>query len=202
MNRLMTALKKIRLGQIFTAFMAGILLFVSTACNSADVLAKTSDQVREEVPSGAVNSEFKGGMNDYKDTDPRDKKNVSAAEAKGKALKDSAERRITTKSSNDVPKNIRRVGEEGGDKLNEIGDKLDENKDAFGRKAKEFGDNTKQGIENIKDNARGGIEGAKDIAKEASTGAKKKVDESASTLKTKASQGAENVKRAADEATK
>lgn len=200
MNRLMTAIKKIRIGQIFTAFMAGILLFVSTACNSADVLAKTADQVREEVPSGAVTSEFKGGMNGYKDTDPRDQKNVSAAEAKAQILKDSAERRIITKSSNDVSENIRRVGDEGKDKLNEIGQKLDENKDALGRKAKEFADNTKQAIENIKDTASGGVEGAKDIAKEASTAAKKKVEEGASTLKTKVSQGADNVKRAANEA--
>ncbi|HLO52293.1 MAG TPA: DUF6658 family protein [Kamptonema sp.] len=200
MNRLMTAFKKIRLAKIFTAFMAGILLLVSTACNSPDVLAKNSDQVREEVPSGAVTSEFKGGMNDYKDTDPRNKKNVSAAEAKAQVLKDSAERRIITKSSNDVPENIRRVGEEGSDKLDEIGQKLDENKNAFGRKAKEFADNTKQGIENIKENARSGIEGAKDIANEATTGAKNKVEEGTSTFKNKVSQGAENVKRAADQA--
>ena len=204
MNRVMNALKEIRLVKIFTAFMAGILLFVSTACNSADVLAKTgvtSDQIREEVPSGATTSKFKGGMNDYPDTDPRNKENVSAAAAKAQTLKDSAERRIITKSSNNVPENVRRVGDEGPDKLNEIGQKIDENKDAFGRKAKEFADNTKQGIENIKDNTRGGVEGAKDIAKEASTGAKKRVEEGAGTLKSNVDQGAKNVKRAADQAT-
>ncbi|MDB9512598.1 hypothetical protein PN499_15530 [Kamptonema animale CS-326] len=201
MNRLIETIKKIRVVQIFTAFMAGVLLLVSTACNSPDVLAKTADRVREEVPSEARTSEFKGGMNDYKDTDPRDKGNVSAAEAKAQMLKDSAERRITTKASNNVPENIRRVGDEGQDKLDEIGQKLDENKDAFGRKAKEFADNTKQGMENIKDNTRRGIEGAKDFANEATNGATDKVDEGANTLKSKVSQGVENVKRAADRAT-
>lgn len=201
MNRLTTFVKKIRLSQILTVFLAGIFVFLGTACNNTPkVLAKTADQIREEVPAGAVTSEFKGGMNGYSDVDPRNS-NVSEAEAKAKQLKDSAERRITTKSSNDVGENIRRVGEEGPDKLNEIGQKLDENKDAFGRNAKEFAENTKQGIENIKDNARGGVEGAKDVVKEASTGAKNKVEEGASTLKTKVSQGAENVKRAADQAT-
>ena len=200
MNRLIAAIKKIRVRQIFTAFMAGILMLVSTACNSPDVLAKTADQVREEVPSEAVTSKFKGGMNGYKDTDPRDNKNVSAAEANAQSLKDSAERRINTKSSNDVSENLRRVGDAGADKLNELGQKLDENKDALGRKAKEFADNTKQGFENIKDNARGGVEDATDIAKKAGTEAKNKVEEGTSTLKTKVSQGVDNVKRAADQA--
>lgn len=201
MNRLIATIKKIRVVQIFTAFMAGILMLVSTACNSPDVLAKTADQVREEVPSEAVTSKVKDGMNGYKDTDPRDKGNVSAAEAKAQMLKDAAERRISTKSSKNVPENIRRVGDEGQDKLDEIGQKLDENKDAFGRKAKEFADNTKQGMENIKDNTRRGIDGAKDFANEATNGATDKVDEGANTLKSKVSQGVDNVKRAADRAT-
>lgn len=57
MNKLIAAIKKIRLSQILTTFLAGILLFVSTACNGA-VQAKSPDGVvsgrRQEVPAGKL----------------------------------------------------------------------------------------------------------------------------------------------------
>lgn len=56
MNKFIAATKKIRLGQIFMTFLAGILLFVTTACNS--VQAKDSGaQVtgsRQEAPAGKL----------------------------------------------------------------------------------------------------------------------------------------------------
>lgn len=82
MNRLTAFLKKIRLVQILTVFLAGILVFVSTACNRADVMAgKTADRIREEVPSTAATSEYKGGQNQYSDVDPRNP-NITSVEAK------------------------------------------------------------------------------------------------------------------------
>lgn len=197
MNRLTAFLKKIRAVQILTVFMAGILVLVSTACSSTDVMAgKTSDQIREEVPSEAVTSVYKGGQNQYSDQDPRNK-TVTAAEAKAQLLKDQAQRRIDTKSSSNVGENLRRVGDDASDKLDEIGDKVKEDARTVQRKADNFGDKTKEGFANLKENTRDGLKGAKEIVEEATDGAKKRAAEGTESLKYNVSQGKENVKDAA-----
>ena len=64
MKQMINWLKNISLRQILTGMMAGLLLFVGTACsNTPSVMAKTSDQVREEMPSKYVNSTYEGGIN-------------------------------------------------------------------------------------------------------------------------------------------
>ncbi|WP_293124745.1 DUF6658 family protein [Microcoleus sp. bin38.metabat.b11b12b14.051] len=197
MNRLTAFLKKIRAVQILTVFLAGILVFVSTACNRADVAsAKTADKIRQEVPSGAVTSEYKGGQNQYADTDPRDK-NAAAAEAKAQFLKEQAQQRIETKSSSNVGENVRRVADDAPEKLDQIGEKLNDDARTAQRKADEFGDKTKQGFSNLKENTREGLKGAKEIVKEATEGAKERVAEGTESLKYNTAQGQENVKNAA-----
>lgn len=194
MNRITAFLKKIRAVQILTVFLAGILVFVSTACNRADVMAttKTADQLRQEVPETAATSEYKGGQNQYSDVDPRNE-NMTSVKAKAQSLKDEAQRRIETKSSNNVGENLRRVADEGPDKLNQIGQKVKEDVRAAGRNADEFGDNAKQGFANLKDNTREGVKGAKDVAKEAAQGAKERVAEGSESLRYNTAGGQENV---------
>jgi hypothetical protein len=193
MNRLTAFLKKIRLVQVLTVFLAGILVFVSTACNRADTIAgKTAGQIREEVPSTAATSEYKGGQNQYSDLDPRNP-NMTSVEAKAQLLKDQAQRRIDTKSSNNVGENVRRVGDDAPDKLSQIGQKVKEDVRAAGRNAEEFGDNAKQGFANLKDNTREGVKGAKEIAKEATQGAKERVAEGTESLRYNTGNGQENV---------
>lgn len=204
MNRLTAFLKKIRAVQILTVFLAGILVLVSTACSRPDVTAgttdgltgKTSDQIREEVPSEAVTSEYKGGQNQYSDVDPRNP-NVKASEAKAQLLKDQAQRRIDTKSSSNVGENVRRVADDAPDKLDQIGEKLNDDARTAQQKADEFGDKTKKGFANLKENTREGLKGAKDIVKEATEGAKDRAAEGTESLKYNVSQGKENVKDAA-----
>ncbi|WP_445240794.1 DUF6658 family protein [Microcoleus vaginatus] len=138
MKRLTAFVKKIRAVQILTVFLAGILVLVSTACSRPDVTAgktdvtagqsdprigKTADQIREEVPSGAVTSEFKGGMNDYSDVDPRNRK-LTTEEAKAQLLKEEAQHRIETKSSSNVGENVRRVADDAPEKLTKVGEKV------------------------------------------------------------------------------
>lgn len=183
MNRLTAFIKKIRLGQLLTVFLAGILVFVSTACSGTDVMAgKTSDQIREEVPSGAVTSEYKGGMNDYSDVDPRNQ-DMTKTEAKAKMLKDQAQRRIDTKASSNVGENVRRVADEGPDKLKQAGDKLKEDVREAKQNADDFGKNTQKGIANVKENTREGLKGGKEVVKEATEGAKDRVQEGSESLK-------------------
>ncbi|MEG4231449.1 hypothetical protein QUA40_04920 [Microcoleus sp. Pol11C3] len=209
MKRLTAFLKKIRAVQILTVFLAGILVLVSTACSGSDVIAgktdvmpgkgKTADQIREEVPSGAVTSEYKGGMNDYSDVDPRNKK-VTTTEAKAQLLKDQAQKRIDTKSSNNVGENVRRVGDDAPDKLDKIGQKVKDDARTAQRKADDFGDKTKQGFANLKENTREGLKGAKDIVKEATQGAKERVSEGTESLRYGTSGGQENINDAARDA--
>lgn len=211
MNRLTAFLKKIRAVQILTVFLAGILVLVSTACSRPDVTAgktdgmtgktdvmtgKTADKIREEVPSGAVTSEYKGGQNQYSDVDPRTP-NVTTAEAKAQLLKEQAQHRIDTKSSSNVGENVRRVADDAPDKLDQIGEKLNEDARTAQRKADDFGDKTKKGFANLKENTREGLKGAKDIVKEATEGAKERAAEGTESLKYNVSQGQENVKDAA-----
>lgn len=214
MKRLTAFLKKIRAVQILTVFLAGILVLVSTACSRPDVTAgktdaivetgdprigKTADQIREEVPSGAVTSEFKGGMNDYSDVDPRNKK-VTTEEAKAQLLKEQAQHRIDTKSSNNVGENVRRVADDAPDKLTQVGEKVKNDASTAQSKAEDFGDKTKQGFANLKENTREGLKGAKDIVKEATQGAKERVSEGTESLRYGTSGGQENINDAARDA--
>ncbi|MBD1828017.1 hypothetical protein NDI47_21465 [Microcoleus vaginatus GB1-A2] len=223
MKRLTAFLKKIRAVQILTVFLAGILVLVSTACSRPDVTAgktdvtagktdvvagqgqtdprigKTADQIREEVPSGAVTSEFEGGMNDYSEVDPRNKK-FTTQEAKAQLLKEEAQHRIETKSSNNVGENVRRVADDAPDKLTQVGEKVKEDASTAQRKADNFGDKTKQGLSNIKENTREGLQGAKEIVKEATQGAKERVSEGTESLRYGTSGGQENINDAARDA--
>jgi len=212
MKRLTAFVKKIRAVQILTVFLAGILVLVSTACSRPDVTAgktdvitgdprvgKTADQIREEVPSGAVTSEFKGGMNDYSDVDPRNKK-VTTEEAKAQLLKEQAQHRIDTKSSNNVGENVRRVADDAPDKLTQVGEKVKNDASTAQSKAENFGDQTKQGFANLKENTREGLKGAKDIVKEATQGAKERLSEGTESLRYNTSGGQENINDAARDA--
>ncbi|MEG4575519.1 hypothetical protein QUA56_23005 [Microcoleus sp. N3A4] len=204
MKRLTAFLKKIRAVQILTVFLAGILVLVSTACSRPDVTAgkadaiagRTADQIREEVPTEAVTSEYKGGMNEYSDVDPRNQK-LTSVEAKAQLLKEQAQQRIDTKSSNNVGENVRRVGDDASDKLDKIGEKVNENVRTAQRKADDFGDKTKQGFANLKENTREGLKEAKDAVKEATAGVKERVAEGTESLKYNADKVQENVKDAA-----
>jgi phage-related protein len=196
MNRLTAFIKKIRLGQLLTVFLAGILVFVSTACSGTDVMAgKTSDQIREEVPSEAVTSVYKGGQNQYSDVDPRNP-NMTKTEAKAKMLKDEAQRRIDTKASSNVGENVRRVADEAPDKFKQVGEKLNEDVRAAKQNFDEFGKNTQKGIANVKENTREGLKGAKEVVKEATEGAKDRVADGTDSVKYNLKQGKENVKDA------
>ena len=164
MNKLIAAIKKIRLGQILTTFMVGILLFVSTACNNGQ--AKNPDGVitgrRQEVPAGElavpgkknprveipggtatspdsdVVNKFQGGrstMNEFSDVDPRAEGLEKAASQKAQALKEQAERNVIDQTSN-VGENTKRILDKKGENVDEIGENLKRNAESAQEKAK------------------------------------------------------------------
>ena len=73
MNKLMAFFKKLRLRQIVTVFLAGILLIVSTACSGATTQGANPNN--PAVQAGGANNPYKSGGDGYTDlkmsTDPK-----------------------------------------------------------------------------------------------------------------------------------
>jgi hypothetical protein len=163
MKKVNSWLKSIRLDRILTIFLAGILLFVSTACGSSNVLAKTSDDVREEVPSSAVTNPYKGGMNDYSDVDPR--RDTSEAKAKAKALIENAQKNIDNKSVDSREQYVEnyKSGTPLGERVRRVGEDIGESAENV---AEGVSKGTKKGIQNIKENAQEAPGYVKQTAKE------------------------------------
>ncbi len=65
MNRLMAFFKKLRLRQIVTVFLAGMLLIVNTACNSGNAQGARPDN--PSVQAGGANNPYKSGGDGYTD---------------------------------------------------------------------------------------------------------------------------------------
>jgi polyhydroxyalkanoate synthesis regulator phasin len=172
MNRLIAALKRIRLSQILMAFLAGVLLFVSTACSSDKVQAQTPNR-RQEVPAGLeavpgkrnprpevpeqaeTNKFSKGGMNDFSDVDPR--LDTSGASQKAKALVDNAEKNVIDETSN-VGETTKRILDKKGENVEDLGKNLKESgeftKDKAQGVAEDVTKGTKQTTEDIKNATR------------------------------------------------
>ncbi len=91
MNRLIAFLKQLRLRQILTAFLAGTLLIVSTACNSASPQAGNPNN--PPVQAGGANNPYKGGGDAYTDL----------SKAKGdRASIESSKPRLTAATDNEI----------------------------------------------------------------------------------------------------
>jgi hypothetical protein len=186
MNKVMDWLKSIRLDRVLTVFLVGILLFVSTACSSG-ASAKTADELREEVPGSAVTNEYKGGMNDYSDVDPRF--NEKGAEAKAKGLVDNAQRNINEKSIDSPEQYVENY--RSGTPLDERVKRLGED---VGESAKDIG---KEAAKGSKENAQN----AKEASKSAAQSTKQAANETADTAKSKVKDDVKNTQRAVDKAT-
>lgn len=163
MKKLATWLKNIRVDRILTVFLAGILLFVSTACGSTKVLAKTADNVREEVPSRAVTNTYQGGMNDYNDVDPR--RDTSEAKAKAKSLIENAQRNINEKSVDSREQYVEnyRTGTPLGERVRRIGEDIGESAEEVAEGASK---GVQKGVQNIKENAQKAPDYVKKAGKE------------------------------------
>lgn len=177
MNRVISWVKSIRWDRIVTACLVGLLMVVSTACSgnaSAKTPdgARTADQIRQEVPSGAVTNRYEGGMNDYSDVDPR--KSTSQAKAKAKGLVDNAQRNINEKSIDSPEQYVEnyRNGAPLGERVKNIGENI-------GKAAGDVGEQASKGARenaaNVREAAQSGAENTKQAANEAAKGAKSKV---------------------------
>jgi gas vesicle protein len=191
MNTLTAWLRNIRLDRILTAFLIGILMFVSTACNNgvqaktADKI-RTADQIREEVPSSAVTNQYKGGMNDYSDVDPR--KNTTEANTKAKALVDNAKKNIDEKSVDSIDQygrnyrsgtplgeRVKRIGEDVSDSVENVTEKVSKGTQKNLRQTQDL-------TEDVKDKANQTKENTKDLGYKIKRGAQDAADTVKSTV--------------------
>lgn len=73
MNTVTAFFKRLRIGQFLTVFMAGVLLFASTACNAGDVRGARPEN--PPVQAGGMNNPHKAGGDGYTNyqmsTDPK-----------------------------------------------------------------------------------------------------------------------------------
>ncbi|MGV0026782.1 DUF6658 family protein [Phormidesmis priestleyi] len=184
MNKVISFFKSIRLVQILTVFLAGILVIFTTACNgSAEAKMPATDGGPNPV---GQTQPYEGGMNNFSDTAP-------GAAAKGtagktKALIDRAEKDINTK----------RV------------DSVDQYVDNY-RGGAPIQDRTKNILDNAKgaaDDATGGAKGAvnkaayniKENTKQAGRDAGRDAGNAADAIKDKSNDAAKSAKRAVDDA--
>ena len=151
--KITTWLKRIGVRQLLTAFLAGILLFMGTACSALQ--AKTASEVREDLPKSAIDSPAVGGINVYPDTDPR--KETNRISPKAKSLIDSAERRVNTKSID----NVRDLGENVREGAAEIPQKTRSATRDLSNEAveagKEVGRKTQRAAEDTSQNLKSGL---------------------------------------------
>ena len=169
MNKLFTWLKGLQMARILTIFLVGLLMFVSTACSGAasakipgDIkIGKTADQIRQEVPGSAVTNQYKGGMNDYSDVDPRF--NDKASEAKSKGLVDNAQKNINEKSVDSREQYVEnyRNGAPLGERVRKIGENI--GKAAENVKG-EASKGAQENLENAQDAGKGVAQKSKQIA--------------------------------------
>ena len=174
MNKLVSVIKSVRLGQVLTAFLAGVLLLVSTAC-SGNAQAKMP---QGDMPRGAGSNPvgqtqpYEGGMNNFSDTAPGQAAKGTAE--KTKALIDRAERDINTKGINSVDQyvdnyrsgapldertknitdNVKGAVKNTADDAKDLGDRVSNATDRAGDKSKELGQRLKNGADNVADNTK------------------------------------------------
>lgn len=181
MNKVTAWLKGIQMDRILTVFLVGLLLFVSTACSSG-ASAKTADEVRKEVPGSAVTNQYKGGMNDYSDVDPR--QDIKQAQTKAKALVDNAQKNIDQKSVDSTEQYVENY----------------RNGTPLGERVRRIGENVGRAAENVKDDVSKGTQENLQNAQDVAHKSKENADKAANAAQSKVKSDIRNTKQTLDKA--
>ncbi len=200
MSKIVSFFKSIRLKQILTVFLAGVVLLLNTACTRAQ--ATMPDPGPHPV---GQNQPYKGGMNNFEDAAPGAV--VEGTPDKVKALVDNAERNLTSDDPRDAnPRNneliknpgkaVERTKDTLGDAITtrannvkeeakKVGDRVAGTGERAAEKTKEIGDRIGKGAQNVTDNVvpnsvdntvENTKQSAKAAAKDVTRAAKKAID--------------------------
>lgn len=202
MKRLISALKKIRLSQVLSVFLAGVLMISTAACSGSAQARESVGQGRDSNSSaqgipGHRQQNYKGGMNGYSDVDARYNKGVQAkTAAQAKGLVDNAERNVIDQTD-DVGTNTKRILDKKGENLDQLGDNLKRDTRTFDRKADRATDKLQNQADNIRENAKSASKG---VGRDLVGNAKQAVDKTSGYVQDKASEAARNTQRTLDKA--
>lgn len=193
MRNLIKTIRSINIRQILTVFIAGCLLFVSTACSQGDVAQKGLGQsgretartyqgdARETYDNYDANQEYKGDMNGYND----DRRYNSKTAAKAKTLVDTAKRR----QADDLGEFVDNVGDRAIDgkttkrALGKASDRLEDNLDDAGEYIDNKSSKLKRNLKQVPDGAKDVFDEATDTAQGAVKDARKASKKNAKNIK-------------------
>lgn len=221
MNRMIVAIKKIKLSKILIAFFAGALLIFNTACSNGSVQARTTGdpgaQVRQprqdapagklavpgkpnprpEVPEDAKNNKSfeRGTMNEFSDVQPGTK-GLDAANQKAKALIDNAERNVIDETG-DVGETTKRILDKKGQNVDDLGRNLNRSAEDAQDQAKGAAKDVTEGLPRETGNIFNSI---KDSAQDTTTNLTKGAKRAAEDATDNAKQAARGTQRAVNKA--
>jgi hypothetical protein len=157
MNSIVNFFKGFKLSRILVVFLAGVLVFVSTACNqSPDVKTSKNDDTPYRIQDNTA-SQLKetystepeqGGMNQHLDVDPR--RDLTSPAAKADKLINQAERNVQQRRAANPKEAVDNLRETAS--TSKVGDKLENASDRVGQSLKEMGQGAQRGARNLKEN--------------------------------------------------
>ena len=182
MIKLIDAIKSIKIRQIITVFLAGSLLFISTAC-SQNTVAETKTEADVAVSSDYdnydANQEYKGGMNGYND----DRRYDSKTAAKAKVLVDTAESRQEDNLGDYAESITDRAGDKIKEAKNKIPSALQSNKEDAVEYLQSKSDKLQRNLSKVPEETKEVLDGATDTAQKALQDAGKATKSTAKEIK-------------------
>lgn len=155
MKRLISLLKGIRLRQVLTVFLVGVVLLVNTACSKTqaydDTMKGLPGGVEPEMSKSArIKPEPKSGMNAYSDTDPRLK--TTEAEKSAQSLVENADKNISEKRATNTDQFVQNYREGA----------------PLGERTRRFAEDVGSSAENVKGGTQDLLKGAQRNAQDTS----------------------------------
>ena len=219
MNKFVSAIKSVRLGQVLTIFLAGALLLISTACAGNAQAKIPQDAMKGSNPVGQ-SQPYEGGMNNFSDTAPGQAAKGTAA--KTKALIDRAERDINTKRVDSVDQyvdnyrsgaplderakkltdNVKGAVKDTADDAKGLGDRVSNASDRVGDKSKALGQRIKNSADNVAENTKQASDNTVKSAKNAAEALKDNTKDAAKSVSRSVKDAAKDAAQATEDAAK
>ncbi len=201
MNKLVSIFKSIRLRQVLTVFLAGVLLMITTACAGNAQAKVPQGNTPGNAGSNPVgqNQPYEGGMNNFSDTAPGQAAKGTAA--KTKALIDRAESDINTKGIDSVDQYVDnyRSGAPLGERTKKLTDNVKEGAKNAADDVKGLGDRVSDSASQVGDSATRGAKNAAENIKDNTKDAAKRTSFGIKDTVKNAAQATENAAKSANQ---
>ena len=201
MNKLVSIFKSIRLRQVLTVFLAGVLLVITTACAGNAQAKMPQGGATGSAGSNPVgqNQPYEGGMNNFSDTAPGQAAKGTAE--KTKALIDRAERDINTKGVNSVDQYVDnfRSGAPLDERVRKLTDDVKEGAKNAADDVKGVGDRVSNSANRVSDRTARGAKNAAENIKDNTGDAAKRTSRSIKDTVKDAAQATEDAAKSANQ---